>query len=138
MPRGKPKLTDVESSGFALDDGIRHWIAEKFPRVDPDATLELFIDKALAKGWQYANWPAAFRNYVRNGEKYGGLALRKGMADPAFDPLMQEAKAIGFRMPMRLESAGAYRTALREFDKVSCKRAANALKLGLAVKRVER
>jgi hypothetical protein len=133
----KAKLTDIEASGFALDDGIRQWLAEKFPRVDPDATLELFTDKALAKGWQYASWPAAFRNYVRNGEKFGGLAFKRGLSDAAYDPLIKRARQVGFRDPTRLESAGAYRTALGEFER-GAKAAAPMLRemINRAIKRV--
>lgn len=117
MPRAKPQLVDIEAAGFALDDKLRAWLDEKFPTVDPDGTFELFQDKALAKGWVYANWPAAFRNYMRRARDWGGVAYKPGLHDPAFAALIQQARAIGFRMPTKLDSPGTYRTALQEFDK---------------------
>lgn len=116
MPKRKPKLVDITEAGFELDDKLRLWLEQKFPTVDADGTLELFTDKARAKGWLYADWPAAFRNYVRNGHQYGGVAHRAGLS-PEFNALIPRARACGFRMPNKHESAGAYRTALDTFDK---------------------
>lgn len=136
MPRARPQLVDIEKSGFCLDDKLRAWLAEKFPTVDAEATFELFTDKALAKGWIYANWPAAFRNYVRRGKEFGGVAYRDGLSDPAFAGLIEQAKAIGFRMPHRHESAGVYRTELQKADKQQARQA--GLRFGQILKRVEK
>ena len=105
-----------------LTDPIRRELSEKFPRVDLERTYELFRDKALANGWLYANWLAAFRNYIRNGKQYGGIEYKAAMSDPAFDRLIEKAKAIGFRMPYAKESAGGYRTELDNYDKASVSR----------------
>lgn len=134
MPRAKPKLVDFNAAGFALDDRLRRWLDERFPTVDADETFELFRDKALAKGWVYADWAAAFRNYIRRGREWGGIAFKPGLHDPAFAPLIQEARAIGFRMPTKLETPGTYRTALREYDKNSAARQASLL--GNAIRRI--
>lgn len=131
MPRKAP-VRGIEAAGFALTDPIRRELAEKFPRVDLDKTFEIFYDKALALGWLYSSWPAAFRNYLRNGAKYGGIEYKPGFADPKFDALIQRAKAIGFRMPTKIDSVGTYRQALDDFDKNQAKQA--FLNLGARIK----
>ena len=125
MASRKPKLVDFEASGFVLDDKLRAWLDEKYPQVDPDGTYELFADKALAKGWVYANWSAAFRNYMRRAHEWGGVEYKPGLHDPAFGPLIQQARAVGFRMPNKVESPGTYRTALQAFDKQQAQSAAS-------------
>ena len=115
----KPILVDIEEAGFVLDEKLKGWLKAKFPTVDSDETYELFVDKALAKGWVYANWSAAFRNYVRNGNNYGGVAYKSGLSDPAFASLIQHAQAIGFRHPRPHETPGSYRTELQKFDRQS-------------------
>lgn len=121
----------IKVAGFALDDNARRALSEKFPRVDLELTYEIFRDKALANGWLYVDWLAAFRNYIRNGKQYGGIVYKSGAENPAFDALIDQAKAINFRMPQKHESAGAYRTALNQFDKESTKRSP----LGKALRR---
>jgi len=109
----KPKLVDIETAGFELNDAIRNWLIGEYPTIDAEKTYELFYDKALAKGWVYANWSAAFRNYCRRHEEFGGVVFAQ---DPAFAALIKWAKDIDFRMPHDHESVGVYRTALKEFD----------------------
>lgn len=134
MPRKRAPVRGIEAAGFVLSDEIRRELAEKFPRVDLDKTYEIFKDKALANGWLYSSWIAAFRNYIRNGKQYGGVEYRAALVNPAFDQLIQRARAIGFRMPTSVESAGAYRTALDAYDKRTAKQ--SALELGAIIKRV--
>lgn len=130
MPRKSP-ARGIEAAGFVLTDEIRRELRDKFPRVDLDRTYEIFKDKALANGWLYASWPAAFRNFIRNGPKYGGVEYLPGMQDPRFDHLIAKAKAIGFRMPNRIDSVSTYHQALEEFDKKSATKA--SVQLGLDV-----
>lgn len=133
MPRKAP-AKGIEAARFVLTDDSRRELADKFPRVDLDRTYEIFRDKALANGWLYSNWLAAFRNYLRNGEKFGGVEYRSGLHDPAFGPLIDRAKALGFRMPSRIDSAGTYRQALDEFDKKQARQ--STLDLGNVLKRI--
>lgn len=137
MAKRKPKLVSIEDAGNILDADLRKWFESKFPAVDPDGTLELFTDKALAKGWLYADWRAALRNYVRRGKEWGGIAYKRGLS-PEFDALITRARSIGFRMPQRGESAGVYRTALDTFDRQSAQRVSKQLNLGGVLKRVEK
>lgn len=136
MARRRAQTRDIDAAAFVLTDEIRLELAEKFPRVDLDKTYELFRDNALAKGWLYADWRAAFRNYIRNGAKYGGVEYRGALHDPAFERLIEKAKAIGFRMPGAKESSGAYRTALEHYDRVSADRAKDLF--GNVLKRIEK
>lgn len=128
MATRKRKLVDFDASRLSLNKSLLSWLASRYPTVDPIATFEIFTDKARALGWIYADWHAAFRNYIRNGEKFGGVVHHTA---PEFVPLIQHAKAIGFRMPHKHESSGVYRTALNSFDK----NAAQQLSLGQTIKR---
>lgn len=138
MPRRKPNLVSINEAGFELDDKLRLWLSEKFPTIDPEETLELFTDKALAKGWMYADWPAAFRNYVRRDVKnqWGGVAYKAGFSDPKFGELIERARALGFRMPNpRTDTVASYRQALDAFDKTQASRSTRQLDLSGVVKR---
>lgn len=116
MAKRTRNYKSIEESGFALDDSLRAWCAEKYPAIDPDATYEVFKDKALAGAWIYASWPAAFRNYLRRSKEFAGVVYKRGLDDPKWSELMTEARAIGFRDPnVRLESPDQYRQALRQF-----------------------
>jgi hypothetical protein len=135
MPRKAP-ARGIDAAAFVLTKENRHELAEKFPRVDLDRTYEVFRDKALANGWLYSSWIAAFRNYIRNGKQYGGVEYKSAMINPAFDALIERARSLGFRMPHKSESAGAYRTALDVYDRQTAKQA--AFRLGDLIKRVHK
>lgn len=136
MSRKRAPVRDFRTAGFALDDESRRELSIKFPRVELDRTFEVFADKALANGWYYADWLAAFRNYIRNGAQYGGVKYKTAHADPAFDSLIERAKDLGFRMPHAVESVGSYRTALDAFDKQSAASAVQQFDFGGSIKRV--
>lgn len=116
--RRKPTLVDIVTAGFALDEPLRLWLLENYPTVDAEKTVALFTDKALAKGWVYADWSAAFRNYMSRAKEWGGVAYKANMSPEAV-ALIEEAKALGFRMPRRGEKISHYRDALKAFDKQS-------------------
>jgi hypothetical protein len=113
MAKRTAQYRSIEQSRFIVDDQLRAWTKEHFPTIDVDATYELFKDKALAAAWAYADWRAAWRNYLRNSKQYGGVVYVGGLEDPAFHMLIVEARTLGFRDPRRLETAASYRTALR-------------------------
>lgn len=50
---------------FAISPAIREW-ANAHGYGDLDRHLENFKDKAAAKGYQYSDWDAAFRNAIRD------------------------------------------------------------------------
>lgn len=133
MPRKAP-AKGIKAAGFALTDQLRSELSFKFPRIDLDKTFEIFYDKALAQGWLYSHWPAAFRNYLRNAQQYGGVEYKPGLHDPKFDHLIERARAVGFRMPRGIDSVGTYRQELDEFDKRQAKQ--SPLKLGDIIKRI--
>lgn len=97
---------------FKLTDATLDFCAAEFPKVDIAPTLKIFRDKAEANGWLYSNWQAAFRNYLRNSEKFGGAAYKQGIAeDPRWKPVLSEVAPYGFREPERQETPDSYRTA---------------------------
>lgn len=60
----KPSKTSIPD-GFAISDRVRTWAGEQgFGNLDQH--LEAFVGKALANGYRYADWDAAFRNAVRD------------------------------------------------------------------------
>lgn len=59
----KEKKTSIPA-GFKISDEVRQW-AEKNGHNHLEAHLESFKDRALAKGYQYLNWDAAFKNAIR-------------------------------------------------------------------------
>lgn len=109
MKRGETFLPE----GFCLTDATMQWLAGKFPTVDVEETIERFTDNAAAKAWAYRDWQAAFRNYIRNGQKYGGVSYKQGVQqDPLWKPVLAEAARFGFRKPDPMETPRSYRTAL--------------------------
>jgi hypothetical protein len=96
---------------FKLTDSTLEFCAAEFPNVNIDATLKIFSDKADAGGWLYTNWQAAFRNYLRNSEKYGGAVYKNGRAqDPRWKQILAEVAPYGFRAPLPHETPSSYRT----------------------------
>ncbi len=125
MKRGETFLPEC----FLLTDATLAWMAARYPTVDIAETREVFCDKAAAKGWSYRDWQAAFRNYVRNGRKFGGLVYKAGRdQDPRWMPVLAEARQYGFREPTTAESPAGYKTALDAW-KTAQKRAPAALVL---------
>lgn len=112
---------------FLLTEDTKNFLAREFANIDMEKTLEIFRDKAEADGWMYSNWQAAFRNYVRNAQKYGGVAYKNGRAeDPRWQPILAIAKPYGFREPSEHETPASYRTAFETW-KGEQKRATNVL-----------
>lgn len=55
---------------LALDDTMRAY-AKKFGCKRPDLAFASFRDRSLATGVQYLDWPAAWRNWCRNHDRFG-------------------------------------------------------------------
>lgn len=115
MPKRTKNYTDIEESGYQLDDRMIEYMDDCYPDMDPAGTFELFRDNCLANDRIYASWPAAFRNYLRKPADWGGFKYKAGMeGDPTWRQLIIEAKALGFRPPrLPMESCSMYRAALR-------------------------
>lgn len=64
-PRVHPIPEDWEPSSRVIE-----WAGEKHPLVDINVEAEKFLDYFLATGKCYANWDAAFRNWVRRAVDY--------------------------------------------------------------------
>lgn len=46
------------------------WASETCPRVDPDLETAQFRDHHQAKGSTMSDWPAAWRTWMRNAQKW--------------------------------------------------------------------
>ncbi len=111
----KPGETFI-AMDFALTPASVEWTEQKYPTVDVGETLEIFRDKAAALGWSYRDWQAAWRNYIRNGQRFGGVAYRQGRAaDPRWTPILEMARPYGFRAPLEHETPASYRTAFEQW-----------------------
>jgi hypothetical protein len=101
--------------GFALTQTTMEFVAQKYPAVQLEDTLERFVETALANGWMYADWQAAFRTCVRKGVDNGWNSIvrfKQGKAqDPRWIPVLSEVKPYGFREPQPQETPDSYRTA---------------------------
>jgi hypothetical protein len=118
---------------FALAEATHAWLEQKHPTVDAAETFAIFVDKALAKGWRYRDWQAAFRNYIRNGQLYGGVIhVRDREHDPRW-AVLHDARKAGFREPHEHETPGSYRAAF-EFWKTQPR--SNVIDFGKVLKRV--
>jgi hypothetical protein len=107
MRRGETYLPEP----FELDEGTLAWIAQKMPTVDVEETYAIFVDKALAKGWRYRDWQAAFRNYIRSAKLYGGVVYKASReSDPRWS-LIHQARKEGFRDPEAHETPQSYASA---------------------------
>ena len=62
------KKAATEWPGLLLDDDMREYAA--LHSVEPEVEFESFRDHHLAKGNKFADWRAAWRNWVRNAERY--------------------------------------------------------------------
>lgn len=112
---------------FRLTESTEDFLNAEFPTVNAQKTLEIFRDKAEAGGWLYSNWQSAFKNYVRNGQKFGGIVYNAGREqDPRWQPVLAEAMPYGFRAPLDHETPNGYRVAFESW-KTKEKRSENVL-----------
>lgn len=108
MKRGETFIPE----DFMLTPNTLAWLDEKYPTVDVTETVERFTDNAAAKSWCYRDWQAAFRNYIRNGQKFGGVTYKSGIQDdPRWRLILHDARKFGFREPEKLETPTGYKTA---------------------------
>lgn len=61
----RPKSKKSIPKDFGISDGVKRWAKEKgFNNLETH--LENFVMQATARGYQYADWDAAFKNAIRN------------------------------------------------------------------------
>lgn len=71
----KPKSKNTPlPKNFGISEQVRKWAEEK-GHTNLELHLEDFIGKALAKGYTYANWDAAFQNAIRN--NWAGISSKQ-------------------------------------------------------------
>lgn len=111
-----------EDFGYAKHPELRKWIEREYPTLDPDQTMERFIEYADDSGRMATKWTAAFKRVVRTGMENGwkGICVfKQGRAhDPQWIPVLKEAQLLGFREPEKHESPGGYRTAMEQWKRM--------------------
>ena len=63
-------------SDFALTAALREYATKH--GFDPDWLFEKFHNKAISKGWEYRDWPAAFRTFAQNEQSYTPVGRSNG------------------------------------------------------------
>lgn len=79
---------------FGISDAVREWAAGKgYTRLDEH--LEAFRAKALANGYAYADWDAAFREAIRGDWAKLGTTGGRGTSSPAVPTATPHRKRLG-------------------------------------------
>jgi hypothetical protein len=117
MARALPASGIPEDFGYAKYPDLRKWIEAEFPTVDPDKTMERFVEYAQDVGRMATIWTACFKRVIRTGieKKYDGIVVYRAgrQADPKWSGIISLAKQYGFRDSFDYETHTAY---TREFE----------------------
>ncbi len=99
--RGKnaARAQDPISADFAITPELQTW-ADQHGYGDLAQHLDSFKDKAQAKGYQYTDWQAAFRNAIR--DDWAGL--RKATRPPRNDAPVNPLSKTGEQQRRNLEA----------------------------------
>ena len=65
----RSRKTGVPDS-WQPESNIVQQLQDKFPKIDVPGQVDTFLDYHRSKGSKFADWDAAFRNWVRNAEKF--------------------------------------------------------------------
>lgn len=85
-PKRKTKSAFPDS--FLLTTEMAKWAREEAPSVNLNTETAKFCDHFRSKGELRADWPAGWRNWMRNAEKYEGERRGKSKpAEPDFDDI---------------------------------------------------
>lgn len=107
MPIPDPPSTDPPAGrgrkralpdDFAVTDEMRLWAAENAPGVDVDEQTAIFRDHWISKAERRADWPATWRNWIRNAKRFNE-PRRPGRPRPPAPPLAP-------RLPMDAAEGG--------------------------------
>jgi len=75
-PKGKPKSKDSPiADDFSITEGVLAWYRESGYTEDIRNHFDSFCDKCRARGYEYRNWDAAFKNAIRS--DWAGLRKQK-------------------------------------------------------------
>ena len=66
----KRKTTTTYPDDFEITEALKEW-CEKEGVTNPQPYLEAFRDHHTAKGSRFVDWVAAFRNWIRNRNRFG-------------------------------------------------------------------
>lgn len=87
-PKKRSRKTALPKD-FAPNGDVLQWAKENHPTVDAKAETLRFIDYHRANGSTFNDWLAAWRNWIRNAEKFNGgrRPVSVGAADDKLPPL---------------------------------------------------
>jgi hypothetical protein len=68
-PDGRPSLHELPET-FALNDGMRVWAHQTFPRVDIDHETQKFIWHWRSEGTRKRNWYEAWKKWIADANQY--------------------------------------------------------------------
>jgi hypothetical protein len=68
-PDGRPSLHELPET-FALNDGMRVWAHQTFPRVDVDHETQKFIWHWRSEGTRKRNWYEAWKKWIADANQY--------------------------------------------------------------------
>lgn len=71
-PRPDGPLPDapIDVDGFELNDGMRRWARDTFPKVDVDYETDQFLDHFRAQAVRRPNWYAEWQKWIRRANKW--------------------------------------------------------------------
>ncbi|MFJ2630902.1 hypothetical protein ACIO6U_02920 [Streptomyces sp. NPDC087422] len=68
----------IDIDGFALNDGMRRWARDAFPKVDIDYETAQFIDHFRGNGSRRPNWYAEWQKWIRRANKWADERQQHG------------------------------------------------------------
>jgi hypothetical protein len=78
--RARPRRKTTLPEDFIVTDAMYHWASMHCPDLDVGEATETWRDAMLAKGFEYIDWPAAWRNGMKNAVKWD-TERNKGQKD---------------------------------------------------------
>src|SRR5690606_16562033 len=77
--------TSLVPQDYRLSEGLKKWGEKKGWSVAVmNGQIEPFVDHHMSKGNRMADWDAAFRTWMRNGEKFGKVAPSTPQRQPTY------------------------------------------------------
>jgi hypothetical protein len=69
-PDGPLPDAPIDVDGFELNDGMRRWAHDTFPKVDVDYETAQFLDHFRGNGTRRPNWYAEWQKWIRRANKW--------------------------------------------------------------------
>lgn len=72
----------IDIDGFELNDGMRRWAHDTFPKVDVDYETAQFIDHFRGNGSRRPNWYAEWQKWIRRANKWASERQQRSNVVP--------------------------------------------------------